>query len=57
LRSSKGLKTILQNGEIHTLKIIIEMYTKLTKNIEGFKEQFEEFVFEDVKRYMEEIRN
>ena len=46
LNSPKGLKSILKNKQVQTLKIIIEMYKKLLKNIDGFKEQFEEFVFE-----------
>lgn len=40
LNSSKGLKNILGNRQIRTLKTIIHMYMKLTKNIDGFKEQF-----------------
>ncbi len=52
MKSEKGLKNILQNNQIETFKIIIEMYTKLTKNIEGFKLQFEEYIFEDFKTYM-----
>jgi hypothetical protein len=41
MKSPKGLKAILQSHQLHTLKIIIEMYTKLTKNIDGFREQFQ----------------
>jgi hypothetical protein len=37
MKSEKGLKNILENRQISTLKIVIEMYIKLTKNIEGFK--------------------
>ncbi len=33
------------------------MYSKLTKNIEGFKQQFQEFIFEDIKFYIEEMKN
>lgn len=33
------------------------MYFKLTRNIDGFKEQFEEFIFEDIKKHIEEIKN
>ena len=57
MESANGLKSILGQQQIHTLKIIIEMYSKLTKNIEGFREQFEEFIFEDVKKHIEEIKN
>jgi len=32
------------------------MYSKLTRNIEGFREQFEDFIFEDVKKHIEEIK-
>jgi hypothetical protein len=57
MESSNGLKSILQHEQIHTLKIIIEMYSKLTRNIDGFREQFEEFIFEDVKKHIEETKN
>ncbi len=32
------------------------MYSKLTRNIDGFKEQFEEYIFEDIKKYIEDIK-
>jgi hypothetical protein len=33
------------------------MYSKLTRNIDGFREQFEEFIFEDIKKHIEETKN
>lgn len=39
------------------LKIIVDLNLRLTKNIDGFKEQFEEFVFEDIKTYIDLIKN
>ena len=45
MKSPKGLKNILATRQTKTLKIIIQMYVKLTKNIDGFKEQFEEYIF------------
>lgn len=40
MTSPKGLKSILANKQLQTLKIIINMYRKLLRNIDGFKEQF-----------------
>lgn len=46
----------MQNQQLHTLRIIIEMYSKLTRNIDGFKEQFEDYIYGDIKKYIEDIK-
>lgn len=40
LSSERGLKFILKQGQIATLRLIVDLYMKLTKSLDGFKEQF-----------------
>ena len=40
LNSEYGLKYILKQGQTETLKLIVELNLKLTKSLDGFKEQF-----------------
>lgn len=37
LSSEYGLKFILKQGQIKTLQLIVELYLKLTKSLDGFK--------------------
>ena len=37
LKSEFGLKFILKQGQTETLKLIVELYLKLTKSLDGFK--------------------
>jgi hypothetical protein len=34
----------------------VELYLKLTKSLEGFKEQFEEHIYEEMRGFVEDIR-
>ena len=54
LNSERGLKFILRQGQIATLRLIVDLYMKLTKSLDGFKEQFEEYIYEEMKNFMEE---
>lgn len=37
LESEYGLKFILKQGQLSTLKLIVDLYLKLTKSLDGFK--------------------
>jgi hypothetical protein len=37
LQSEYGLKFILKQGQLSTLKLIVNLYVKLTKSLDGFK--------------------
>jgi hypothetical protein len=30
---------------------------RLSKNIDGFKEQFEDYIYDEMKKYIDEIKN
>jgi hypothetical protein len=53
LESPYGLKFILKNNQIDILKLIVELNMRLLKNIDGFKEQFEDYIYEEMKRHIE----
>ena len=55
VEGAKGLKFILENREAGTVRIITELYKQLTGSIEGFKDPFEAFVFEEFTRLMKEV--
>ena len=52
MASSKGLKHILKQGGTDTLRIIVELYLNLTQSLDGFKEQFQEHIYEEMREYM-----
>jgi hypothetical protein len=56
LNSEYGLKYILRQGQTETLRLIVDINLKLTKSLEGFKEQFEEYIFEEMKTFIDEHR-
>lgn len=37
LTSDYGLKFILRQGQVSTLKLIVDLYLKLTRSLDGFK--------------------
>lgn len=41
MNSPYGLKFILRQGQTETLRLIVDLNLKLTKSLDGFKEQFE----------------
>lgn len=56
LSSPNGLKYILRQGQTETLRLIVDLNLKLTKSLEGFKEQFEEYIFEEMKGFIDDSK-
>ena len=54
LNSEYGLKHILRQGQTQTLKLIVDINLKLTKSLDGFKEQFQEYIFEEMKTFIDD---
>lgn len=57
IQSNKGIKYILQNKETETITIMSTLYKKLTNSVDGFKEPFENFVYEEVTALLIEVRS
>ena len=47
---------MLQRREANTIKIITDIYKKLTDSINGFKEPFETFIYEEITSLIVEFR-
>lgn len=56
IHSPKGIKYILQNKEVEVVAVISNLYKTLTNSVDGFKEPFENFVYEEITSLLVEVR-
>ena len=54
LSSEYGLKYILKQGQTETLKLIVSINLKLTRSLDGFKEQLEEYIHEEMRSFIDD---